>query len=298
MIGKNGGVKLMDFGIARDQAFGDLTETGTGLGTPRYMIPGADPRRQARLPLATCSRSASCCTRWLRAESRSSRTTTRRVMHKIRLEKYPSPRKLNPEIPRELERIIARCMQKRKEDRWQVDAGPGAGARALHRQARRDELSRAARAVSARQGHHHAGRGGRAAASGDRGRLQDAVAAGAARLGGDEAAGVGAGGDPGRDGAGGGVRARVADRCAAAGDGGAHRRRRSRPGFCKILVDPWAEVYIDGKYTDTTPFNKALSIPEGEHKIEFKNPFFNIEKRNVNIKRGVASTLKIELARK
>ena len=31
------------------------------------------------------------------------------VMHKIRLEKYPSPRKLNPEIPRELERILARC---------------------------------------------------------------------------------------------------------------------------------------------------------------------------------------------
>ena len=39
MIGKNGGVKLMDFGIARDQAFGDLTETGTGLGTPSYMSP-------------------------------------------------------------------------------------------------------------------------------------------------------------------------------------------------------------------------------------------------------------------
>ena len=32
--------------------------------------------------------------------------------------KYPSPRKLNPEIPRELERILAKSMQKRKEDRF------------------------------------------------------------------------------------------------------------------------------------------------------------------------------------
>ncbi len=57
-------------------------------------------------------------------------------------------------------------------------------------------------------------------------------------------------------------------------------------------------MYVDGKYADTTPFNKALSIPEGEHKIEFKNPYFNIEKRDVNIKRGAVATLKIALARK
>ena len=29
----------MDFGIARDTSFGDLTETGTGIGTPAYMSP-------------------------------------------------------------------------------------------------------------------------------------------------------------------------------------------------------------------------------------------------------------------
>src|SRR5438046_3678297 len=40
------------------------------------------------------------------------------VMHKIRLEKYLPPRRLNPQIPRELERILARCMQKRTEDRF------------------------------------------------------------------------------------------------------------------------------------------------------------------------------------
>src|SRR4026208_1270923 len=39
MISRQGGVKLMAFAIARDQGFGDLTQTGTGLGTPSYMSP-------------------------------------------------------------------------------------------------------------------------------------------------------------------------------------------------------------------------------------------------------------------
>ena len=39
MMARQGGVKLMDFGIARDRAFEDLTEVGTGIGTPAYMSP-------------------------------------------------------------------------------------------------------------------------------------------------------------------------------------------------------------------------------------------------------------------
>ena len=40
MLSRAGGVKVMDFGIARDQSYGgDLTEAGTGIGTPSYMSP-------------------------------------------------------------------------------------------------------------------------------------------------------------------------------------------------------------------------------------------------------------------
>ncbi|HSI06635.1 MAG TPA: serine/threonine-protein kinase, partial [Myxococcota bacterium] len=39
MITKQGEVKLMDFGIARDIANDDLTRPGTAIGTPAYMSP-------------------------------------------------------------------------------------------------------------------------------------------------------------------------------------------------------------------------------------------------------------------
>ena len=46
------------------------------------------------------------------------------------------------------------------------------------------------------------------------------------------------------------------------------------PGFLKVLVDPWAEVWIDGKYTDTTPFKKALPHSRRRAQNRAQNPFF------------------------
>ncbi|MEI8025330.1 MAG: protein kinase [Pseudomonadota bacterium] len=39
MITKSGRIKLMDFGIAKDMATGDMTQTGTFMGSPSYMSP-------------------------------------------------------------------------------------------------------------------------------------------------------------------------------------------------------------------------------------------------------------------
>ncbi len=117
MISRAGGVKLMDFGIARDQSFSDLTQTGTGLGTPSYMSPEqilgdkVDFRSDVFSLGIVLYQMTTGRKPFIEDEHKS-------VMHKIRLERPPRPRSLNPDIPRELERIMLRCMEKAQRDRW------------------------------------------------------------------------------------------------------------------------------------------------------------------------------------
>jgi eukaryotic-like serine/threonine-protein kinase len=297
MIAKNGGVKLMDFGIARDQAFGDLTETGTGLGTPSYMSPEQIlgdklDYRSDMFSLGIVLYQMVCGRKpFIEDEQKS-------VMHKIRLEKYPPPRRLNPEIPRELERILARCMMKRKEDRFKSTQDL---VLALERFiSKRVEMNYHARLVlflrdqgvitneEADAQLHPAVAGGYKTPS-----LPGPLGwAGIKRLASVQAAIAG-------------VMAIVLLFLHASQIGAPAPVQAAAPpppppppGFLKVVVEPWAEVYIDGKYTDTTPFSRALSIPEGNHRIELKNPFFSKETRDLSIKRGSTATLKVALAKK
>jgi serine/threonine-protein kinase len=117
MLSKAGGVKLMDFGIARDNNLGDLTEAGTGIGTPAYMSPEQilgeklDPRSDIFSLGILLYQMLTGRKPFIEDEERS-------VMHKIRLEKHVRCRKLNPEIPRELENIVDKCLAKLPRERW------------------------------------------------------------------------------------------------------------------------------------------------------------------------------------
>lgn len=117
MISRQGGVKVMDFGIARDTSFGDITEAGTGIGTPAYMSPEQvlgdklDPRSDLFSLGVVLYQMVTGKKPFVEDEKRS-------AMHKIRLEKHVGACRLNPEIPRELERIIDKCLEKQPRDRW------------------------------------------------------------------------------------------------------------------------------------------------------------------------------------
>ncbi len=119
MLARAGGVKVMDFGIARDASQGDLTEAGTGIGTPAYMSP-EQVLGDKLAPSSDIFSLGVVLYQMLTGKKPFVEDEKRSAMHKIRLEKHIGARKLNPEIPRELERIIDKCLEKQPRDRWRT----------------------------------------------------------------------------------------------------------------------------------------------------------------------------------
>jgi serine/threonine-protein kinase len=118
LIEPTGGLKIMDFGIARLTEDRGMTATGTVIGTPDYMSP-----EQARgLPLDFRSDIYSTgvvlyelFTGTLPFEGDSPLA----VVLKHVQEKPPSPQGRNPRIDPKVASIILRCMQKEPADRYQ-----------------------------------------------------------------------------------------------------------------------------------------------------------------------------------
>jgi eukaryotic-like serine/threonine-protein kinase len=117
MISRQGGTKVMDFGIARDTSFGDLTEAGTGIGTPAYMSPEQvlGDKLDARSDIFSLG---VMLYQMVTGKKPFVEDERKSAMHKIRLEKHVGARRLNQELPRELERVIDRCLEKQPRDRW------------------------------------------------------------------------------------------------------------------------------------------------------------------------------------
>jgi len=67
-------------------------------------------------------------------------------------------------------------------------------------------------------------------------------------------------------------------------------------GRIVILVDPWAEVYVDGDLIDVTPLKEPLIVSLGKHTVTLKNPLTDTWEKELTFRKGdPPCTLKVAL---
>ncbi|MCA9600416.1 MAG: serine/threonine-protein kinase [Polyangiales bacterium] len=294
MISHQGEVKLMDFGIARDDTLSDLTETGTGLGTPSYMSP--EQILGDKLDFRSDIFSLGIVLyQMVTGRKPFIEDDARTVMQKIRLDRYTSPRKIVPNVPRALERILQRCMEKMPANRYPTT------------QALIDDLTEF---LASRVTINHGARV--VMYMRDVGVLTD-----------DEAENILAAGGPRT------VRRSVRDkkllRHTALVQGGilaaiitsgtliqvAHGRfdgaeaqfdpegqsplSLDRAGYLRVVASPWADVYVDGQKVATTPTAERIALSPGTHYLRFANPYFETVDRELKVRAGELQVVSVEL---
>jgi serine/threonine protein kinase len=293
MVSRQGEVKLMDFGIARDDTMRDLTETGTGLGTPSYMSPEQilGDKLDFRSDLFSLG---IVLYQMVTGQKPFVEDDSFTVMQKIRLDRYTLPRKLNADVPRQLEHIMARCMEKMPQSRYgstqaliddlveflSTCVAINHSARlvmflrevSVITDAEADEILEAAGSRSTKK------------------RSQDstlvkhvALAMGGILL----AVGVSGGVIQSL---GGGLSGSEADREQAGA-----LLPQERAGFLQVVVDPWAEVYVDGRLLTVTPSAERFMLAPGRHFVKLVHPQYQAVTREVTIERGKPYRLKAAL---
>ncbi len=281
MIARTGGTKVMDFGIARDTSFGDLTEAGTGIGTPAYMSPEQvlGDKLDARSDIFSLG---VVLYQMVTGKKPFVEDEKKSAMHKIRLEKHESARSVNPDVPRELNNIIDRCLEKQPRDRWRSAQHM---VMALERfLAKHVEMNHHARLVLFLK------------SQGVITELEAEEYLNPAALG----AGAGALQQPN-------LQARNMVRAGAVAHGvalgvlllflglihvaplGATPRtqtvheKQKHPASIRIDARPWARVFLDGKPVGTTPFARPIDTFEGQHVVRFEHDWFQPIEKSLDI---------------
>jgi tRNA A-37 threonylcarbamoyl transferase component Bud32/tetratricopeptide (TPR) repeat protein len=122
MIDKEGNVRIMDFGIARSLEAKGFTGAGVMIGTPEYMSPEQVEGKE------TDQRSDIYSLGIILYEMVTGRVpfegdTPFTVGVKHKSEPPKDPKELNSQIPEDLSRVILKCLEKDKEQRYQSVSG-------------------------------------------------------------------------------------------------------------------------------------------------------------------------------
>ncbi len=292
IISRKGEVKLMDFGIARDENLGDLTRPGTSLGTPAYMSPEQimGVKIDFRSDIFSFGIVLYQALTGLKPFSESG---NRSIMHKILNGEFVRPRRLNPNIPRRLEKIILRCLAREPDQRYRSTGELRLALEAFLMNRVRGNFSERLLAYLA-----HAKLVTRAEAETF---VKPAVLDDPDLIRTDEnlpppprlstVAGVQAG-------LGAALLVWVLllrlatgpSAAAACGEGAG-----GPPGALKVVAWPWAEIHIDGALVETTPVARSFSLAPGVHEVVLKNPHYKPVKRRLLIEPGRLQKLTVTL---
>jgi serine/threonine protein kinase len=119
MIDKEGSAKIMDFGIARSLLGKGLTGEGAIIGTPEYMSPEQVEGKEADQRSDIYALGV-ILFEMLVGSPPFEGETPFSIANKHKTEPPPVPKKLLPQIPEELNRLILRCLEKDRATRYQT----------------------------------------------------------------------------------------------------------------------------------------------------------------------------------
>ncbi|MDY0003466.1 MAG: serine/threonine-protein kinase [Polyangia bacterium] len=317
MFTVSGDIKLMDFGIARQEHFGDLTQTGAGVGTPSYMSPEQilGEKLDGRTDIWSLG---VVLYQMITGQKPFVQDDVRTVLHKIRVDRPAPPRAIDPGIPRELERIVLRCLEKGPEDRYPVAQHLAlalerfVAARLTTPQELR--LLGWLRSIGELSAEQTAGVLSEAGAPARRASWRpDPSGAGRSVLG--LPASVWVAGvsivlflvllvvvlaswpsrdGPRKEGAKGGEAISSEPRGSSGRPVSAWAK--AELGGLQVWAHPWGHVHVDGVLVETTPFARPIPLPDGEHEVKIVHPTLGSRLHRVEVRRGSVSTLEVDLS--
>jgi serine/threonine protein kinase len=119
LIDGQGAVWITDFGLARFHSERSITGTGDVVGTLRYMSPEQAQARRGVVDQRTDIYSLGVTLyELLTLRPAFDGSDHQELLHQIALQEPPSPRRLNPAVPRDLETIILKAMAKDLSSRY------------------------------------------------------------------------------------------------------------------------------------------------------------------------------------
>ncbi len=118
MIDKKGNARIMDFGIARSIKGKGITGAGMMIGTPEYMSPEQVEGKEVDQRSDIYSLGVNLY-EMVTGQVPFEGDTPFTIGMKHKSETPKNPKELNTQIPEDLSRVILRCMEKDKENRYQ-----------------------------------------------------------------------------------------------------------------------------------------------------------------------------------